>query len=293
MLEVGQQLGNYKIVKELGKGGMGMVYKAHQVSLNREVALKVLPKHLSEDEDFIKRFHREAESAAKLNHPNIVQIYDIGEEEGIHYFAMEYVDGKDISQLVKEKGKLPICEIAEIGIQTTKALCASHNAQIVHRDIKPGNIMVTAKGNVKVTDFGLARATTTTTQLTTAGMIVGTPTYMSPEQAEGKQVDIRSDIYSLGVVMYELLTGASPFRAETPTALMYKHIHEKPKSLTAVSPDIPPQLERIILKTLAKKKEDRYENPRALLDNLEEFKKSDIFFQKSRSIQATEKMGKS
>ena len=196
-----ENIGHYSIVSELGRGGMGVVYKAHEESLNRFVALKVLGKHLSEDESFVERFKREAQSAAALNHPNIVQVYAIDEIDGQHYFAMEYVQGTSIQEMIKSQGPLDPVAAGRLILQAASGLGTAHGHGIVHRDIKPANLMVDERGLVKITDFGLALLAAGTTRLTSTGMFMGTPGYLSPEQCLDHEVDQRTDIYSLGVTL--------------------------------------------------------------------------------------------
>lgn len=267
---IGRELGQYKILAEIGRGGMGIVYKAYQTSLNREVALKVLPAQLSVDENLVKRFHREAEAAARLSHPNIVQIFDINEIEGIHFFAMEYLKGETLTQKMEREGALSIREAVRIASLVTEALSYSHSEGIVHRDIKPGNIMIDSHGHVKVTDFGLARAMESS-RLTMTGIIVGTPEYMSPEQARGDPLDGRADLYSIGLVLYELLTGQLPFEASTPFAMAQKQIYEPIPSLRLIRPEIPLTLEEVILKATQKNPQNRYQRGEDFKSDLEIF----------------------
>jgi serine/threonine protein kinase len=254
---IGREIGNHRILKELGKGGMGVVYKAHQLSLGRAVAMKVLPRHLTNDAAFIKRFHNEARAIAKLNHPSIVQIYDIGSEDDVHYYTMEFIEGPTLDDVVYKEGFLsPERTIAIIG-QVSKALRYAHSQGIVHRDIKPSNIMITKLGRVKVTDFGLALQQRTT-RLTVDGGIVGTPEYMSPEQASGRTATAQSDIYSLGVVAYELLTGKVPFEGDSPLIVLNKIQNTEPQWPRAIDPSIPDDLENIVRKMMARNPSDRY-----------------------------------
>jgi DNA-binding response OmpR family regulator/HEAT repeat protein/predicted Ser/Thr protein kinase len=263
MLDV---LGEYKVLELLGEGGMGKVYHGYQESLDREVALKVLSENLTRNETFVARFQREARAAASLVHPNVIQIYSIGCEEGVHYFAMEFIRGRDLSQRLGAGESVSLVESAEIMIQVAQALCGAAEVGLVHRDIKPSNIMLTEKGMVKITDFGLAK--TTDNDLTDAGTIVGTANYMSPEQGMGKPLDFRSDIYSLGVVFYELATGQPPFQAEQPAAVLYKHVYEQPMAPAKLNADLPEGADSIILKMLAKNPEDRPASPEELLAEL-------------------------
>ena len=267
---IGKELGQYKILAEIGRGGMGIVYKAYQTSLNREVALKVLPPNLANDENLVKRFHREAEAAARLSHPNIVQIFDINEISGIHFFAMEYLRGETLTQKIEREGPLSLKEAARITMMVADALNYSHSEGIVHRDIKPGNIMIDPHGHIKVTDFGLARAIESS-RLTMTGTIIGTPEYMSPEQARGENLDGRSDLYSLGTVLYEMLTAKLPFEATTPFAVAQKQIYEPLPSPRSIRSEIPPALEAIILKATQKAPQDRYQKGEELKNDLELF----------------------
>jgi serine/threonine protein kinase len=277
-------LGNYKLIEEIGRGGMGVVYKAYQTSLHRHVALKVLPEHLTANPDFVKRFYREAESAARLNHPNIIQIHDISEDNGTHFFTMEYVEGKELTSLIRNKHFRYINDVLKIAGQVASALECAYEHGIVHRDIKPGNIMINKKGVAKVADFGLAKAITADVELTSSGIVIGTPKYMSPEQGEGKKIDIRSDIYALGIVLYEMLTGRVPFQADTPPSLIYKHIHEEPLKPSQINQIVLPGLDKIVLKTLSKNPKDRYQTPSKLKNAIENF----ISDEKNAKTQLTE-----
>jgi tetratricopeptide (TPR) repeat protein len=266
-----RKLGDFLLEKKIGAGGMGEVFKARQVSLDRIVAVKVLPKSLAEQENFLERFQREAKAAANLIHPNVIQIYSIGVEEGIPYFAMEFVEGEDLQQKMRCQS-FTYDEIVEIIIGVANALACAFEKDIVHRDIKPSNVMIDRNGIVKVMDFGLAKATKGTSNLTQSGLIMGTPNYISPEQGKGDPIDHRSDLYSLGVVFYELLTGQLPFDADTPAALIYKHAFETPPTPRVFNPEVPAFLEEICLNMLAKDPNERYANAKALLQDLYEFK---------------------
>ncbi len=272
------QLGDYVLEKRIGSGGMGEVFRARQVSLDRTVAVKVLPRSLASQQGFTERFQREARAAANLIHPNVIQVYSIGLDKGIPYFAMEYVEGEDLQQRMKRQRFFDFDEIVRIIRDATGALSVAHEKGIVHRDIKPSNIMFDRAGNLKVMDFGLAKITAANSNLTQSGLIMGTPNYMSPEQGKGEPTDTRSDIYSLGVVFYELMTGSLPFRADTPTALIYKHAYEKPPSPREKNPEIPPYLEYICLKMICKDPTDRYAAPKELLKDLEEFMRDRTFY---------------
>lgn len=264
-------IGDYEILREVGRGGMGVVYKAHERALRRTVALKVLPPSISADIAFVKRFEREARFAASLNHPNIVSIYTVGKHEDVRYISMEYVKGKTLTALIREAGRLSIARALEITLQAADALAAAHKVDMVHRDVKPDNIMIDEAGRVKVMDFGLARGLHSTTQLTAQGAVVGTPRYMSPEQCEGQKPDHRSDIYSLGIVLFEMLTGQTPYSAETPLALMRQIVDTPLPSIQEQSADVPPQICSIIYRMTAKRPEDRYENAEILCEDIRAF----------------------
>ncbi len=258
---VGKTLGDFEIKEEIGKGGMGQVYKARQISLDRDVAIKILPGNLSGVEEFRERFDLEAKVVASLMHENILQIYSKGvTAEGVHYFAMEYVDGEDLADKIKRGVAFSEAEAIDIVAQACRGLEAAWKKNIIHRDIKPSNIMVTKSGTVKIADFGLAKSLDATRKLTQTNMYIGTVTYTSPEQGEGKPLDHRTDIYSLGIVFYQLLTGRVPFTAETPSSLIYKHVYEAPPLPRTLNPNLSPQAEAVVLKAIAKKREDRFQN---------------------------------
>jgi beta-lactam-binding protein with PASTA domain/predicted Ser/Thr protein kinase len=250
--------GRYRIVRKLGAGGMADVYLAEDQELGRRVAIKILNGRHANDDQFIERFRREAKNAAALNHPNIVSIYDRGEAEDTYYIAMEYLDGRTLKELVVTRGKAPVNVAIEYTRQILSALRFAHRHGIVHRDIKPHNVLVDGDGRVKVTDFGIARAGTS--QMTETGSIVGTAQYLSPEQARGGEVDQRSDLYSLGVVLYELLTGKTPFEGDTPVEIAMKHLSNPPKPPSELRRDIPAELDKVVLRALAKDPEDRYQS---------------------------------
>lgn len=260
--------GRYEILEEIGKGGMAYVYKAHCRLLNRTVAVKVLRNDLEGGDEFIKRFNIEAQSAAGLTHPNIVSIYDVGEDKGYHYIVMEYIEGVTLKEYIKEKGKLPNYEAADIAAQICSALEAAHTKNIVHRDIKPHNIMITSDHLVKVTDFGIARASSNST-MQVGDSILGSVHYISPEQARGGYVDCKSDIYSLGIVLYEMLTGSVPFESDSPIAVAMKHLEEKPVNPRELNPDIPEELQEIVLKAMSKETRNRYQSVTAMKSDLE------------------------
>ncbi|MCP4220355.1 MAG: protein kinase [bacterium] len=266
----GKELSNYKIISRLGKGGMATVYKAHELSLNRMVALKVLSHRLSEDTQFIKRFQREAQAAAKLNHPHIMQVYAIGEEDGIHYFAMEYIKGETLSDIVKEHKTMTPDRSVPLMMQVAEGLHVAHEAGLIHRDIKPSNIMLDPAGKAKVTDFGIAYVMSAETKLTTEGSIIGTPEYLSPEQCNGKPVDARSDIYSLGVTFYEILTGKTPYEADTPVSMLMKIVKGTFPPLSEVAPGLPESIRNIVEKMMDTDPNNRYADMRELGDALGE-----------------------
>jgi eukaryotic-like serine/threonine-protein kinase len=249
--------GRYRIVRKLGSGGMADVYLAEDEELGRRIAIKILNDRHANDESFVERFRREAKNAAGLSHPNIVSIYDRGEAEGTYYIAMEYLDGRSLKELVVARGPLPISDAIDATRQVLAALRFAHRKGIVHRDIKPHNVMADADGRLKVTDFGIARAGVS--QMTEAGSIIGTAQYLSPEQARGTAVDQRSDLYSVGVVLYEMLTGTTPFSGESPVEIAMKHLSDPPRPPSVERPDIPPDLDMIVLRALAKNPDDRFQ----------------------------------
>ncbi|HEX4979046.1 MAG TPA: Stk1 family PASTA domain-containing Ser/Thr kinase, partial [Acidimicrobiales bacterium] len=250
--------GRYEILRHLARGGMAEVYLARDLMLDRPVALKVLFRELSVDRSFVERFRREAQAAANLSHPNVVPVYDWGEEDGTYYIVMEYVEGRTLSQMIRREGPLLPERAADIAADVAGALAFAHASGVVHRDVKPGNVLVSKDGAVKVTDFGIARAANADQDLTQTGSVMGTATYFSPEQAEGRRVDARSDLYSLGVVLYEMLVGRPPFQGDNPMAIAYKHVREEPIPPRSANPDIPAQLETIVLQAMAKNPNDRY-----------------------------------
>lgn len=266
----GQELGDYHIGHRLGRGGMAEVYLAEQRSLGRRVALKVLSGRLSEGQGYIRRFQNEARAAAALVHANIVQIYEVGMRDGVHFIAQEYVKGQNLRQVIQRQGPLTPTQAISVMRQVTAALQKAAQAGIVHRDIKPENILLAQTGEVKVADFGLARVNSPeqALNLTQEGIALGTPLYMSPEQVEGKPVDSRSDLYSLGATAYHMLTGRPPFEGETALAIAVQHLNNEPAQLTGLRPDVPPGLCRIVHRLLAKKPEDRFAQPSDLLKEL-------------------------
>ncbi len=271
---IGQTISHYKILEKLGEGGMGIVYKAQDTTLDRIVALKFLPNYLTNDSNEKDRFNQEARAAASLTHQNIGVIYEIGEHEGQMFFAMEYVEGKTLKMLIEQESEsLSIKKVLEIAIQICEGLSVAHEKGIVHRDIKSDNIMLTPKGQVKIMDFGLAKVKGAT-KFTQAGSTVGTAAYMSPEQARGEDVDQRSDIFSFGVVLYEMLTAHLPFRGEHQAALVYSLLNEDPQPIARFNDKLSPDLERIVYKALAKEKEERYQHADDILADLRRERKN-------------------
>ncbi len=265
----GQILGNrYQLIKRIGGGGMAVVYKAKCLLLNRFVAVKILRSEFTDDEEFVKRFRVEAQAAASLSHPNIVSIYDVGHDGNTHYIVMEYVDGITLKQYIAQKGVLPWREAVNIAIQISSALEQAHKNNIVHRDIKPHNILITKEGIAKVTDFGIARAVSSAT-ITMVGSTIGSVHYFSPEQARGGYIDEKSDLYSLGITIYEMVTGKVPFDGETPVAVALMHIQEKPARPIDVNPDIPKAVNDIIIKAIKKDLNIRYQSASDMLSDLQ------------------------
>lgn len=251
--------GRYELLEEIGKGGMAYVYKARCILLNRIVAVKILRNDLDGDDEFLKRFNAEAQAAASLSQSNIVSIFDVGQDDGYHYIIMEYVDGKTLKEYITEKGKLNYKEALNIAAQISDALTAAHAKNIVHRDIKPHNILITDDGKIKVADFGIARFGTGQT-LSSGNDIIGSVHYISPEQAKGLSVDNRSDIYSLGVVLYEMLSGRLPFEGENPVTVAMMQIEENPAEIIDFSPDMPISAQHIVFKAMSKDPELRYQS---------------------------------
>lgn len=268
MIVKGQKISDrYQIIKSIGEGGMANVYLAYDTILERNVAVKVLRGDLANDEKFVRRFQREALQASSLSHPNIVEVYDVGEDNGEYYIVMEYVEGKHLKGLLKKRGKLTIPEVVDIMIQVTSGLTVAHDSYIIHRDIKPQNIMILDNGLVKLTDFGIALAMNST-QLTQTNSVMGSVHYLPPEGASGKGATLQSDIYSLGILMYELLTGKLPFRGETAVEIALKQLKEPMPSIRKEIPDIPQSIENIILRATAKNPKNRYADAREMHDDL-------------------------
>lgn len=257
-LSPGENVGPYRIIEQLGQGGMATVFKAYHPALDRYVAIKVLHPAFKEDPNFLARFQREARIVAKLEHPHIVPVYDFSEHKGMAYLVMRYVEGETLKAHLKGE-PLPPQRILEILKPVAEALAYAHGQGVLHRDIKPSNVMLTPEGGIFLTDLGLARMAQSGEPTLSQDMIIGTPQYMSPEQAKGEKVDERTDIYSLGVVLFEMLTGRVPFSADTPYAIVHDHIYTPLPLPTTIKPDISPALERVLLKALAKEKDDRYQ----------------------------------
>ncbi|MCU0235111.1 MAG: serine/threonine protein kinase, partial [Thermoanaerobaculales bacterium] len=266
-----ERIGHYRIVAELGRGGMGVVYKAHEESLNRFVAIKVLGEHLTEDPSHVQRFLREAQSAASLNHPNIVQIYAISQDQGRHYFVMEHVTGQSLQKVLRSRGRLDAIQTARIALQTASGLRAAHEHGVIHRDIKPANLLIDDRGLVKIADFGLALMGNAASRLTATGMFMGTPGYLSPEQCLDKDIDHRTDIYSLGVTLFEALSGKAPFTGDSPLALLRQIIEVEPPDLGELQPGVDPELRTLVQRMMAKDRDLRIASCAELVDALERF----------------------
>lgn len=269
---VGKKINDYSIVRLIGQGGMGKVYEAVEENLERKVALKVLREELSTDAEFVKRFAREAKAAARLNHPNIVQIHAFQSLKGLHFFTMQYIEGHPLSDLLEEGKSLPLEEAVDIIIQAAMALAHSHKEGIIHRDIKPSNLLIDPQRRVLVADFGLAKSLLLKSDITTTTKFIGTPRYASPEQFEGHEVDQRSDIYSLGVIFYQLLSGHFPYQADTPASLVRNVVAKDPLPIQLFNPSVPTSIDKILKKMLAKKPDKRYQSADELLKDLHQFK---------------------
>jgi len=257
------QLGRYEVLGELGQGAMGVVYRAKDPLIDRVVAIKTinLGLALDEKEEYESRFYQEAKAAGRLNHPNIVTIYDVGKSGDVAYIAMEFLEGRELRDIMNDDGLLPVDQVLDIVAQVAQGLAYAHEHEIVHRDVKPSNIMVMRDGHAKVTDFGIARMASSTVR-TQTGMVLGSPKYMSPEQVMGKTIDQRSDIFSLGVMLYEMLTGQAPFNGENVNAIMYQTLNAVPAPPNSLNPAVPEMANFIVAKALAKNLEDRYLNAR-------------------------------
>src|ERR1019366_747689 len=264
----------YRVEGPIARGGMADVFLAHDQVLDRPVAVKVLFPEFARDPNFVERFRREAQSAASLNHPNIVGVYDWGQEHGTYFIVMEYVEGRSLRDILRAQRTIPAVQAAGIAAEIADALAFAHGNGVVHRDIKPGNVLITPAGQVKVTDFGIAaNPTDAAAGLTQTGAVMGTATYFSPEQAKGFTVDGRTDVYALGVVLYEMVTGQPPFQAESPVAVAMKHVREQPVPPSQFVLDLPQDLERIILAAMAKDLNVRSQPPQAMRDDLVRFER--------------------
>ena len=265
--------GRYELQRQIARGGMADVFLARDLLLDRPVAVKVLFDEFSRDSDFVERFRREAQAAANLNHPNVVSVFDWGEEQGTYFIVMEYVDGRSLAEILRSDGPLQADRAAEVAADIAGALAVAHRNGLVHRDVKPGNVLVSPNGHVKVADFGIATALVgARNDLTQTGSVMGTATYFSPEQAQGRPVDPRSDLYSLGVVLYEMILGRPPFTGETPVAIAYRHVQDSPLSLRAAGAAVAESLEAITLKLLAKNPVNRYPTAEDLRSDLKRYR---------------------
>ena len=268
MIAKGQKINDrYEIIRSIGEGGMANVYLGYDTILDINVAIKVLRGDLSNDEKFVRRFQREALSASSLAHPNIVEVYDVGEDNGLYYIVMEYIEGKTLKQLLKKRGTLTLSEAIDIMLQLTDGMAHAHDSYIIHRDLKPQNIMIKDDGQIKITDFGIAMALNST-QLTQTNSVMGSVHYLPPEQASGKGCTIKSDIYSMGIIFYELLSGSLPFRGDNAVEIALKHMRDPLPSLREENPAIPQSIENIIRKATAKNPKKRYEDARRMHEDL-------------------------
>jgi len=266
---IGKTLGSYQLVEQIGQGGMATVFKAYQPSMDRYVAIKILPSHFTQDATFVARFTQEARVLARLEHPHILPVYDYGEQEGITYLVMRYIEAGTLHDLIAQQGTLNLREVVRLMGQVGRALGYAHDQGVIHRDIKPSNVLIDPQGNAFLTDFGIAKIVAGTANYTGTGAVIGTPAYMAPEQGLGKPLDARCDIYALGVMLYEMVTGQVPFDAETPLAVMMKHVYDPLPLPRFFRPDIPEVIERVILKALAKMPEDRFQTALEMVETLE------------------------
>jgi serine/threonine-protein kinase len=259
--------GRYQVIEELGKGGMGKVYKVFDAEIKEKVALKLLKPDIAADRETIERFRNELKFARKIRHKNVCQMFDLAKDEGSYYITMEYVHGEDLKRLIRKMGQLSAGQAILIARQVAEGLAEAHHLGVVHRDLKPQNIMIDEEGNARIMDFGIARSIKAK-GITDAGVMIGTPEYMSPEQAEAGEVDKRSDIYSLGVILYEMVTGRVPFEGDTPLSIAMKHKGEKPKDPRELNAQVLPELSRVILKCMEKDKAKRYQTAEELLSDM-------------------------
>ncbi len=268
MITKGQKINDrYEIIQTIGEGGMANVYLAKDVIIDRYVAIKVLRGDLAGDEKFVRRFQREALAASSLDHHNIVEMYDVGEDHGMYYIVMEYIQGKTLKQLIKKRGALSLAECIDIMLQLTDGVNVAHSSYIIHRDLKPQNIMIQDNGEIKITDFGIAMALNNT-QLTQTNSVMGSVHYLPPEQASGKGATVKSDIYSMGIMLFELLTGSLPFKGENAVEIAFKQIKDDIPSVREINPSIPQSVENIVLKATAKNPKNRYNNAKEMHDDL-------------------------
>jgi ligand-binding sensor domain-containing protein len=263
---IGKTIGTYQIVEQVGRGGMATVFKAYQPSMDRYVAIKILPSHFTEDASFVGRFTQEARTLARLEHPHILPVHDYGEQEGTTYLVMRYVEAGTLKDVITRGGPMELREAARVMGQVGSALDYAHSQDVIHRDIKPSNVLVDERGNTFLTDFGIAKLVAETAQFTASGAVIGTPAYMAPEQGMGQPVDYRCDIYSLGVVLYELVTGRVPYEAETPLAVLLKHVNDPLPLPRQIKPDLPEAVERVILKAMAKAPDARFQSAQQMVD---------------------------
>jgi eukaryotic-like serine/threonine-protein kinase len=261
--------GRYEVESRLGEGGMAKVFAGTDRLLGRKVAVKVLSSQYAQDKTFVERFRREAQAAAGLNHPNVVSVFDTGSDDGVHYIVMEHVEGRTLAHIIGEEGALRPARAVEIAVDVCRALSSAHEKGMVHRDVKPGNILLTPDGGVKVADFGIARVASGE-PLTVTGSVIGTASYLSPEQASGGSIDARSDIYSLGCVLYEMLTGKTPFAGDSLVSIAYKHVEEEPTAPSLVNPAVPAGLSTVVTKAMAKDPADRYQSADEMAGELRE-----------------------
>jgi beta-lactam-binding protein with PASTA domain/tRNA A-37 threonylcarbamoyl transferase component Bud32 len=265
--------GRYRVENELGRGGMAKVYRGQDTVLGRTVAIKILAPQYAEDQGFVQRFRREAQAAARISNQTIVSVFDTGSDDGVHFIVMEYVEGRTLADYLTGGGRIMPDRAIDIGIDVARALEAAHAQGVIHRDIKPGNIMLDGRGDVKVTDFGIARVTATAETVAQTAAVLGTASYLSPEQAQGQPVDVRSDIYSLGCVLFEMVTGRPPFPGDSPVTVASKHVLEQPTPPSQINQDVSPDLDAVILRALAKNPANRYQSATEIREDLERVKR--------------------